>query len=267
MKKSSARDWIINGLCLIVIIGFAVWGFLYVHSEMPTNEKPQEQTAPAPLAEITVVCFGDSLTGNRPGEKYQQHYLKYADLLGLMHQAHLGHDQVAMINSGWAGDRTTPKPSEKWPGAVGRAKADILDHQPDIVTILIGGNNRPETPEAVEALTEDLTKIATQAKSAGIKVLLMTYPPAMPGEAHADQGWPLDLANPAIRATAEKLDLPLLELGPPMAAAAEQQGRSMLVNDKDGVHLKPAGEIVFAKAIFAKLKSLGWLNAETTPQP
>ena len=33
-----------------------------------------------------------------------------------------------------------------------------------------------------------------------------------------------------------------------------------LASDKDGVHLSPGGELVFARAIFKKLTSLDWIR-------
>ncbi len=209
---------------------------------------------------LTVVCFGDSLTGHRPGEKYQGDYLKYSDLLGLMIEARLGVERVRMINSGWAGDRTTPRPGEGWPGALKRTEADILDHEPDVAIVLIGGNDRPETGQEMKQLEDNLHAIARQVSDANIRLLLLTYPPPMPTPEHEDKAWPLDHANPAIRAAARRLDLPLLEMGPPMQAAAEKHGRGSLVDARDGVHLRPRGEMVFARAIYSRLDALGWIE-------
>lgn len=216
---------------------------------------------------LRIVCFGDSLTGNRPGEVYLMHYVKYTDMLGLMLEARVGVGNVQIFNSGWAGDSTRPKPNEKWPGARGRVQSDILDHNPDIAVILIGGNNRADTGEKRAQLKEDLTAIVTETQNAGIKVLMLLYPPAMPAEEHKDKGWfhLSEYSNPVIREVAEAHEgVALLDLGPPLVAAAETQGRNLLFNDKDGVHLKPGAELVFARTIFAKLMELGWIP-EPTP--
>ncbi len=212
---------------------------------------------------FTVVCFGDSITGHRPNTVYQGNYVKYSDMLGLMIEAKLGPDSVNMVNSGWAGDRTVPKPSEGWPGARARVGKDIVAHKPAIVTMLIGGNNRANTPEKINQLTEDLRAMVKEVETAGIKLLLLQYPPALPHEKHADQGWPLaTYANPIIAQVAKETNTPILDLGPAMLAAVEKVGRDQLVNDKDGVHLKAGGELVFAKAIFHELVRLEWLVTE-----
>lgn len=218
---------------------------------------------------LRIVCFGDSLTGNRPGEVYLMHYVKYTDMLGLMLEARVGVGNVKLFNSGWAGDSTRPKPNENWPGARGRVQSDILDHNPDIAIILIGGNNRADTDEKRAQLKEDLTAIVTETQNAGIKVLMLLYPPAMPAEEHKDKGWfhLSEYSNPVIREVAEENEgVALLDLGPPLVAAAEAQGRNQLFNDRDGVHLKPGAEVVFARTIFAKLMELGWVP-EPAPAP
>ena len=67
-------------------------------------------TLAAESAPITVVCFGDSITGHRPNTVYQGNYVKYSDMLGLMLEAKMGPDRVRVINSGWAGDKQLPSP-------------------------------------------------------------------------------------------------------------------------------------------------------------
>ena len=52
----------------------------------------------------------------------------------------------------------------------------------------------------------------------------------------------------------------LLDLGPPLKTAARRHPRTELVNATDGIHLNPRGEMVYARAIFAKLDELGWLG-------
>jgi hypothetical protein len=65
---------------------------------------------------ITVVAFGDSITGDRPRKAYLHQYLKWIDLVGLGLQAR--GNEVAVVNAGWAGDSTSGKPSGDPPGAV-----------------------------------------------------------------------------------------------------------------------------------------------------
>ena len=246
------------GWTIVTVIGIAVLPAVVQRGAADPKDGSEASVDVEPL--LTVVCFGDSLTGHRPGEKYQGDYLKYSDLLGLMLEARLGVKRVRMINSGWAGDRTTPRPSEGWPGAIKRAGADILEHEPDLAIVLIGGNDRPETGQEMKQLEDNLHAIARQVSDADIRLLLLTYPPPLPAPEHEDKGWPLDRANPAIRAVAGRLNLPILEMGPPMQAAAQKHGRGSLVDARDGVHLRPRGEMVFARAIYSRLDALGWIE-------
>ena len=117
--------------------------------------------------------------------------------------------------------------------------------------MLIGGNNRANTPEKVVQLTEDLTAMVTEAKAADIQLLLQ-YPPALPHEKYADQGWPLaTYANPIIAQVAEQTNTPVLDLGPAMLQAVESMGRDQLVNDKDGVHLQSWWRTRFCQSNFS----------------
>lgn len=103
-----------------------------------------------------IVCFDDTLTGYRTGECYLMDYVKYSDLLGLMLEARIGIGNVNVFNSGWAGDSTRPKPNENWSGARGRVQRDIIDNNPDIAIILIGGVNQADTDEKRAHLKEDV---------------------------------------------------------------------------------------------------------------
>ncbi len=223
-------------------------------SDAPSSADRKEKT-------IRFVCFGDSLTGHRPFTDYQKDYLKYADLLQLMIEAKRGIGTVEMLNAGWAGDATYPKPNESWPGARGRVKSDIIEKKPDFVTVLIGGNDKVENDEDRARTLANLDAIVKEITDAKIKVLLLQYPPAMPGDEFKDKGWyHLSSKNDLIAKVGEKYNVPVLDLGPAMAEAAKKYDKETLVVPQDGVHLKPRGEKVFARAIFAKVKDLGWID-------
>lgn len=213
---------------------------------------------------LRIVCFGDSITGHRPSERhtYQQHYLKYADLLQLMCEARLGVGRAEVLNSGWSGDGTQPNKTKAWPGGVARAQTDIVDLKPQIAVILFGGNDNAKTEEKVARTTAGLRSIYQTAQDAGIKVLALQYPPALAVEENVVRSWKhlSKTANPIIAAVAKELDIPVLDLGPAMVAAAKKHGRPYLVDHRDGVHLRPGGELVFARTIFTELDRLGWIR-------
>jgi lysophospholipase L1-like esterase len=197
---------------------------------------------------LKVVCFGDSITGDRPRKPYLHQYVKFSDMLQLMLEAKLGTGNVVVLNRGWGGDKT--------PGAVKRLQEDVLDEKPAIVIMLIGGND-PKDDDARAQTTANLTGMVQQLKAAKIKVLLLQYAVLDAGE----KTWRhLAGNNDLIAAVAKELDVPTLALQPAFDAAAKTQPATELVNAVDGVHLNPGGEIVVARAIFTKLVELGWIK-------
>ena len=232
-------------------------------------------TVPAPAdansATLTVVIFGDSLTGHRPGESYQHTYLKYSDLLELMLEARRGLGTVRVVNAGWAGDATYAKTGQGMPGAVGRLKKDVLDREPDVVVVLIGGNDRLASVADRTRTQKNLRTIAGGIRQSGAKLLMCQYPPSLPNPNNAAKAWNLAKVNPLIATAARKAKAKLLDLGPAMVRAAKTRSRRFVANPVDGVHLQPRGEMVFARAIFHRLDTLGWIKAPSadpnTPTP
>lgn len=234
-----------------------------VQAQAAEDKLQTSKTAKADRKEknMRFVCFGDSLTGYRPFTDYQKDYLKYADLLQLMIEAERGIGKVEMLNAGWAGDATYPRKNEGWPGALGRVKSDIIDKKPDFVTVLIGGNDKVENDEDRARTLNNLDAIVKQITDAKIKVLLLQYPPAMPGDEFKDKAWyHLSSKNDLIAKVGEKYNVPVLDLGPAMVEAAKKHDKATLVVPQDGVHLRPGGEKIFARAIYAKVKELGWID-------
>lgn len=241
--NSFGTGWIVTACLMMALLGSARTG---------------DADAPRPLR---IVCFGDSITGDRPGVSYQGQYLKFADLLGLMLEGRLGIGGAEVINSGWSGDTTYPRPDRDMPGAVGRLEQDVLAHRPDIVVVLIGGNDRKRTDEERQVTADNLATILTRLRQAGVRVLVLQYHDALPEDPQDPRAWRhLSANNDLIAAAARAANLPLLEMNGPMQRAADAHPRRELAHPIDGVHLNPRGEITFARAIFAKLLELGWLE-------
>ncbi|MFP4104765.1 MAG: SGNH/GDSL hydrolase family protein [Phycisphaerae bacterium] len=222
-------------------------------------------TAPAaetlPTSTSKIVFFGDSITGHRPQTEYRQHYIKFSDLTQLMAEAHVGLGGVESVNCGYAADATFERKGQQLPGAINRVEKDILDLKPDIAVILIGANDNAKTAEEKERTRKNLETIFGKAKKAGIKVLALQYHEALPAPENRDQAWwHLDDVNPLIRAAAKKHSVPTLNMNKPMQQADRKYPREQLVDPRDGVHLRPRGEMIYARAIFGRLKELGWLK-------
>jgi lysophospholipase L1-like esterase len=220
-------------------------------------------------APLRIVCLGDSITGPGPdapgkpaefepggGASQQREYLnayaKYADLLQLVLETHLGMGRVEVFNRGWAGNTSTQ--------ALARVDSSVIPLQPQIVTVLIGGNDFGAgiTGAVKTQLHANLTAIVDKCRAAGAKVLLLEY--ATPRAEDMSHVWThLNAGNPILAQVAQEKHLPTLELAPCFDAATQTHRLDELASPIDGVHFNPYGEIVTARAIYFKLRDLGWL--------
>jgi lysophospholipase L1-like esterase len=213
-----------------------------------------------------IACLGDSITG----QPDLASYMKWSFILEAMCDAARGPGVVQVVNRGIGGDTAE--------GALKRLQGDVLDEQPDIVVILLGGNDagQKRPPAAVKA---DLETIVRKTKAAGAKVLLLQYA-VLPNPDHAETIWAhLEDNNGLIAEIAGEEQVPLLNMATVMEDALKNQQvtelkgcdkdgvatwetrpltQNHLVSATDGVHLNPGGELVFARAIFDKLSRLGW---------
>jgi lysophospholipase L1-like esterase len=202
---------------------------------------------------VKIVCLGDSLTGPVPGEWYQDKFLKWPDLLGLMATARLGGGRAVVFNRGHAGGNSAH--------ARERLPSQVLAEHPDLVAVLIGGNDFGHDADPIstsEKLRQNLTAIVRAVKEAGSKILLLQY--FQPRAENMAGVWThLNSGNPVIAEVAAVEEVPLLPLEPSFQKAADTYGISTLTDPVDGVHLRPFGETVVAEAVFHKFTELGWL--------
>jgi lysophospholipase L1-like esterase len=202
---------------------------------------------------LRVVCLGDSITGPNPSLHYISQYPKYADMLQLVLETHLGTGNAEVTNRGFAGNTSAQ--------ALARVDSEVIPLKPQIVTVLIGGNDFGGgiTDAAKDGLRKNLTEIIEKVKKAGGKVLLLEY--ADPKAEDMSKVWThLNAGNPIIAEIAKKEGVPTLELAPAFNEAAKTHPLADLASPIDGVHLNPYGEIVVARSIFFKLQQLGWLK-------
>jgi lysophospholipase L1-like esterase len=100
-----------------------------------------------------VVAFGDSLTrgyGTPPGKNFVTFLSEYTS--------------IPIINSGKTGDTTSD--------ALVRLKEDVLDHHPDVVLVLLGGNDFFEG-YSEEVVRANLKTILKRIKQDGAKIILI----------------------------------------------------------------------------------------------
>jgi lysophospholipase L1-like esterase len=149
-----------------------------------------------------------------------------------------------IINTGIGGNRAVDLES-RW-------HFDVLDHRPDVLTVMIGINdtwrrydaNNPTSAETFEQHYRDILT-RSRAKLTGQIVL---FEPFLVEVTDAQRSWRDDL-NPKIdvvRALAAEFDTELIPTDALMTAAAEELGASAVAGD--GVHPTDAGHRLLADA-------------------
>lgn len=110
---------------------------------------------------LKVVCFGDSVTGVYYHTGGRRAYTSMVEL-GLR-QAYPG-AELSAINAGISGHTTV--------NGLARIQADVLDQQPDVVTVMFGLNDMVRVP--LDQFAGNLKKIVEQCRGVGAEVLLCT---------------------------------------------------------------------------------------------
>lgn len=135
MKKS----WI---ACILLIVSAASYFLISGDGTVTNSDTPGE----------VILCFGDSLTYGTGAAEHMSYPAQLSRMIGR-----------PVINSGVPGD-TTKK-------ALQRLQADVLDHEPDIVLITLGGNDLKNGVPKTEAF-DNLKTIVQGIQSQGALVVL-----------------------------------------------------------------------------------------------
>lgn len=110
---------------------------------------------------VKIVCLGDSVTGlyyHTGGRR------AYPDMLALALTKADPRAQVTAINAGISGNTTVD--------ALKRLEKDVLDHRPDLVTVMFGLNDMVRVPLA--DFQANLTQIVKRCRDIGAEVMLCT---------------------------------------------------------------------------------------------
>lgn len=186
---------------------------------------------------VTIVCLGDSITGvyyHTGGRR------AYCDLLGLGLRRVYPKAKLVMINAGISGDTTE--------GALRRLDTDVLQHHPQLVTVMFGMNDVVRVSR--DRYRHNLQEIVTRCRGVGAEVVLGTPNSVYP----EDENRPMErLAQFAetVREVAREMEVPLADGWKAYEGLRAREARDWMVLMSEIIHPNMNGHRVFAEE-FAK---------------
>ena len=198
------------------------------------------------MDKITYVGFGDSLTygyGVLDG-------VSFMDRLKKSLPESSPDKEWKIINSGINGDTTRE--------GLRRIYRDVIDHAPDIVTILFGSNDSALNDYQHRAITEfeinleEITKLIQKETKA--KIIFITPPPLIEDELFPfTTNKAVSAYSEVIRKNAAKYGCELIDFNNIMAEEAKGDLDPFL--QYDGLHLSDKGYELIYRLIFKKINS------------
>jgi acyl-CoA thioesterase I len=183
----------------------------------------------AQAAPLRIVCIGDSLTEGYDLPADQAFPAELQRLLAAKGR------EVVVVNAGTNGATSASGPSKlRWQ----------LKNKPDVVVLALGANDGLRG-QSVEALRDNLDATITQAKQAGVKVLLAGM--KIPTNYGADYARSFEAVYPTL---AKKHGIPLVPFLLEGVAAKRE------LNLPDGIHPNADGQRIVARNVLALLESL-----------
>jgi lysophospholipase L1-like esterase len=187
-------------LCVATLIALAC------HSSVAIGQASESTVAQSTVPKIShklesgqpvkIVCLGDSVTG----VYYHTGGLRaYPEMLGLALKRAIPEADITIVNAGISGHTTAD--------ALKRLKTDVLDHHPDLVTVMFALNDMTRVP--IADFQANLRDIARQCRAIGAKVMFCT-----PNAVIASDGRPPEKLVEycdAMRDTARQIDVPMCD--------------------------------------------------------
>ncbi|HUE70061.1 MAG TPA: GDSL-type esterase/lipase family protein [Pirellulaceae bacterium] len=208
--------------------------------QLPRTHEALESGQP-----VTIVCFGDSVTGvyyHTGGRR------AYTGMLGIALKKAYPQADLAMINAGVSGHATT--------NALERIERDVLKHKPTLVTVMFGLNDMVRVP--LEDYRANLNKIIDQCQAAGAEVLLCT-----PNNVITTSGRPTEKLVTycdAIRAVGKDRGIPVCDIYAALEALRSEDALAWRLLLSDEIHPNMHGHKrmaeIIAKSISGKDVSL-----------
>lgn len=200
---------------------------------------------------VKVVCFGDSVTGvyYHTGSRRA-----YTDLLGIALRQFAPHAKVEMINAGISGHTTKH--------ALKRIQKDVLEHKPDVVTVMFGLNDMRGV--SLDDYRANLKNIITQCRSAGSEVVLATPNNVIETEARPTKK--LIAYCDVVRDVGRELKVPVCDCYRELAAYRERDALGWRLLMSDPIHPNMAGHKRIATAL-AQTITGSRISLENEPPP
>lgn len=183
---------------------------------------------------VTVVCLGDSVTGIY----YHTGGLRaYPEMLQLALQTTYPQAHVTVRNAGISGNRTGD--------GLQRLAQDVLEHQPDLVTVMFGLNDL--TVLTLADFRANLVELIQRCRAAGAEVLLCTPNSVLPTPARPVPKLAEYCA--AIRQVADVEQVPLCDVYATYEAVHERDPRAWRLLLSDEIHPNMDGHKLTAETL------------------
>lgn len=183
---------------------------------------------------VTIVCLGDSVTGvyyHTGGRR------AYPEMLPLaLEQVYPG-SKITLVNAGISGNSTVD--------GLKRLQKDVLDHKPDLVTVMFGLNDMVRVPLA--DYLANLKTMIEKCRAAGSEVLLCT-PNAVIESAGRPTAKLLEYCA-GLKDTATELNVPVCDCYAAHAALRERDPLAWRLTLSDAIHPNMDGHKLTAVAI------------------
>lgn len=172
-------------------LGLSLLGLLFTASTLPAADDPLPRTREKLAAHqpMKIVCLGDSVTGiyyHTGGRR------AYPEMVEIGLKTIDPESKATVINAGISGHATT--------NALDRLQKDVLDHKPDLVTVMFGLNDIVRVPKP--DFEANLKTIIAKCRAVGVEVMLCP-----PNGIYETPGRPiakLEEYNAAMKAVAEE---------------------------------------------------------------
>lgn len=199
---------------------------------------------------VKIVCLGDSVTGvyyHTGGRR------AYPEMLSLALRQAIPEARITLINAGISGNTTVD--------ALQRLQKDVLDHKPDLVTVMFGLNDMTRVPMA--DYQANLKSIVDKCRAVGAAVLLCT--PNAVLDTPARPITKLVEYCDALKATAAELKVPVCDCYAAHTALRERNALAWRLTLSDAIHPNMDGHKLTAVAICQSLTGRQVSLAEAPP--